>query len=186
DGLLRWGNVAVGKLIEALWWGSEPRFTDVGCTYRAIWRDAYRKIRDYLICDDAAFSPEMMIEMLRVEGRVIEIPVSYYRRRGGGRVSLPRRRRRRRHGVGPGNRIARSLSVPTRDRVSGRSGQRTAAARASAPATRSSSASVSAPHCSQVRRAAHASASRSMRARSPASVSRRTSCSARAGTSPYG
>jgi hypothetical protein len=33
--------------------------------------------------DDAAFSPEMMIEMLRVEGRVIEIPVSYYRRRGG-------------------------------------------------------------------------------------------------------
>ena len=83
DGLLRWGNVVVGKLIEALWWGSEPRFTDVGCTYRAIWRDAYRKIRDYLTCDDAAFSPEMMIEMLRVEGRVIEIPVSYYRRRGG-------------------------------------------------------------------------------------------------------
>jgi hypothetical protein len=25
----------------------------------------------------------MMIEMLRVEGRIIEIPVSYYRRRGG-------------------------------------------------------------------------------------------------------
>jgi hypothetical protein len=25
----------------------------------------------------------MMIEMLRIEGRVIEIPVSYYRRRGG-------------------------------------------------------------------------------------------------------
>src|SRR5436309_2962827 len=76
-------NEAVAKLIEALWWGSEPRFTDVGCTYRAIWRDAYRKSRDYLTCDDAAFSPEMMIEMLRVEGRVIEIPVSYYRRRGG-------------------------------------------------------------------------------------------------------
>ena len=83
EGWLRWGNVAVAKLIEALWWGSEPRFTDVGCTYRAIWRDAYVKIRDYLTRDDAAFSPEMMIEMLRVEGRVIEVPVSYYRRRGG-------------------------------------------------------------------------------------------------------
>ncbi len=83
DGLLRWGNVAVGKLIEALWWRLEPRFTDVGCTYRAIWRDAYLKIRDYLTRDDAAFSPEMMIEILRVEGRVIEIPVSYHRRRGG-------------------------------------------------------------------------------------------------------
>jgi dTDP-glucose pyrophosphorylase len=83
DGLLRWGNVVAGKLVEALWWGLEPRFTDVGCTYRAIWRDAYEKIRDYLTRDDAAFSPEMMIEILRVEGRVIEIPVSYYRRRGG-------------------------------------------------------------------------------------------------------
>lgn len=82
-GLLRWGNVVVGKLIEALWWGLEPRFTDVGCTYRAIWRDAYDKIRPYLTRRDAAFSPEMMIEMLRVEGRVIEVPVSYYGRRGG-------------------------------------------------------------------------------------------------------
>lgn len=83
DGLLRWGNVAVGKVIEALWWEMEPRFTDVGCTYRAIWRDAYRKIRPYLTRDDAAFSPEMMIEIVRSEGRVIEVPVSYYRRRGG-------------------------------------------------------------------------------------------------------
>lgn len=83
DGLLRWGNVVVGKLVEALWWSVEPRFTDVGCTYRAIWRDAYLRIREYLIQDDATFAPEMMIEMLRVQGRVIEIPVSYYRRRGG-------------------------------------------------------------------------------------------------------
>jgi dTDP-glucose pyrophosphorylase len=82
-GLLRWGNVVVGKLIEALWWRLEPRFTDVGCTYRAIWRDAYQKIRPYLTRRDAAFSPEMMIEMLRVEGRLIEVPVSYYGRRGG-------------------------------------------------------------------------------------------------------
>jgi len=36
EGLLRWGDVIVGKLIEGLWWGQEPRFTDVGCTYRAI------------------------------------------------------------------------------------------------------------------------------------------------------
>ena len=55
----------------------------MGCTYRAIWRDAYLKIRDYLVCDDATFSPEMMIEVLRIRGRLIEVPVSYYRRRGG-------------------------------------------------------------------------------------------------------
>lgn len=82
-GLLRWGNVVVGKLVEVLWWGHEPRFTDVGCTYRALWKETYQRIRPQLTRKDAAFSPEMMIEMLRVHGRVIEIPVSYYRRKGG-------------------------------------------------------------------------------------------------------
>jgi len=83
DSLLRWGNVAAGKLVEALWWGLEPRLTDVGCTYRALWRDAYRRIRPCLTEDGPAFSPEMMIEVLRMEGRLIEIPVNYHRRRGG-------------------------------------------------------------------------------------------------------
>ena len=67
----------------ASWWEREPRFTDVGCTYRALWKEAYEKIRPQLTRTDAAFSPEMMIEMLRVNGRVLEIPVSYYGRQGG-------------------------------------------------------------------------------------------------------
>jgi hypothetical protein len=82
-GLLRWGNVVVGKLVEALWWTQEPRFTDVGCTYRAIWRDFWLKIRDRMNGTGPEFSPEMMIEVLRARGRVIEIPVSYYPRTGG-------------------------------------------------------------------------------------------------------
>jgi dTDP-glucose pyrophosphorylase len=82
-GLLRWGNVAVGKLVEALWWGQEPRFTDVGCTYRAIWKDAYLKIRDNLEGIGPEFSPEMMIEILRARKRIIEIPISYYKRLTG-------------------------------------------------------------------------------------------------------
>ena len=56
EGLLRWGNVFAGKLVEALWWWQEPRFTDVGCTYRAIWKDAYLKIRDRL----QGFGPESL------------------------------------------------------------------------------------------------------------------------------
>ncbi|MDX2167886.1 MAG: glycosyltransferase [Deltaproteobacteria bacterium] len=83
DGLLRWGNVVVSKLIEALWWDCEPRLTDVGCTYRAIWQDAYRRVRPYLTQDDATFSPELMIEVLRSQLRLIEVPVHYFRRRGG-------------------------------------------------------------------------------------------------------
>lgn len=82
-GIVRWANVIVGKLIEALWWGQEPRFTDVGCTYRAIWRDVYEKIRPRLVGIGPEFSPELMIEVLRQHRRVIEIPVSYYPRVAG-------------------------------------------------------------------------------------------------------
>ena len=82
-GLVRWANVLVGKLIEALWWGQEPRFTDVGCTYRAIWRDVYTKIRPRLVGRGPEFAPEMMIEVLRMRRRVVEVPVSYFARVGG-------------------------------------------------------------------------------------------------------
>jgi len=55
----------------------------VGCTYRALWRDTYQRIRPYLTEDGPALSPEILIEVLRMEGRLIEIPVNYYRRRAG-------------------------------------------------------------------------------------------------------
>lgn len=83
DGVLRYANILWGKIIEALWWDVEPRYTDVGCTYRALWRESYLKMRDYLTSDGAPLLPEMMIEMMRAKGRVIEIPVSYFRRRAG-------------------------------------------------------------------------------------------------------
>lgn len=82
-GVVRWANVLVGKFIEALWWSQEPRFTDVGCTYRAIWRETYEKIRPQLVGIGPEFSPELMIEVLRMHRRVIEIPVSYYPRIAG-------------------------------------------------------------------------------------------------------
>ncbi|MFL6974914.1 MAG: glycosyltransferase [Xanthobacteraceae bacterium] len=82
-GLVRWGNVLVGKLVEVMWWGQQPRFTDVGCTFRAVWKEAWLKIRDRMQGVGPEFSPEMMIEMLRARRRVIEIPVSYYARVSG-------------------------------------------------------------------------------------------------------
>jgi hypothetical protein len=81
--LLRWGNVAMGKLVELLWWSQEPRLTDVGCTYRALWRETWEAIRGQLEAGGPEFSPEMMIEVLRAKKRLIEIPVSYHPRAGG-------------------------------------------------------------------------------------------------------
>jgi len=82
-GPVRWGNIFVAKTVEALWWGQQPRFTDVGCTYRALWRDTYRRIRPYLTGVGPELSPEMMIAVLQTRQRVIEVPVSYHRRVGG-------------------------------------------------------------------------------------------------------
>ena len=83
DSFLRWGNVFAAKLLELLWWDKEPRFTDLGCTYRGIWKDAYSVIRDNLNCTGPEFSPEMMIEILRANKKIIEIPVTYRPRIGG-------------------------------------------------------------------------------------------------------
>ncbi|MCX5693733.1 MAG: sugar phosphate nucleotidyltransferase [Candidatus Omnitrophica bacterium] len=82
--LLRWGNICMAKIIELLWlYKNEPRLTDVGCTYRGIWKSDYKVIRNSLHCDGAAFSPEMIIEAMRHNKRIIEIPVTYSGRIGG-------------------------------------------------------------------------------------------------------
>jgi len=84
NSLLRWGNVCVAKLIELLWlFKHEPRLTDVGCTYRAVWKTVYMEMRDSLQGKGPEFSPEMMIEAIRHNKRVIEIPITYTGRIGG-------------------------------------------------------------------------------------------------------
>ncbi len=82
SGLYRWLNVFFGKLVEILWWGQEPRFTDIGCIYRAIWKESFKKIAPELNAKNKTFSLEMMIEIMRYHMRVIEVPVSFYKRYG--------------------------------------------------------------------------------------------------------
>lgn len=82
--LLRWGNVTMAKFLELLWFRPhEPRFTDVGCTYRALTRETFEAIRSGLHGTGPEFSPEMMCAALSANCRVIEIPVTYSRRSGG-------------------------------------------------------------------------------------------------------
>jgi dTDP-glucose pyrophosphorylase len=82
--LLRMGNIVVAKLIELLWLRTKaPRLTDVGCTYRGIWKSAYMEIRDSLHGVGPEFSPEMIIEVMQHNMRLIEIPVTYSGRVAG-------------------------------------------------------------------------------------------------------
>lgn len=82
-GLLRWGNILMGKIVEATHAAYGPRFTDVGCMYRALWRYTYLEIRDQLSAPGQEFAVAMLIELLRARRRIIEVPVSYYARQGG-------------------------------------------------------------------------------------------------------
>ncbi|MBL8725229.1 MAG: glycosyltransferase family 2 protein [Planctomycetes bacterium] len=82
--ILRWGNVFMAKFLQLLWLRPhEPRFTDVGCTYRALWRRTFERIAPRLSQTGPAFSPEMMCAALQERCRVIEIPVTYAARLGG-------------------------------------------------------------------------------------------------------
>jgi hypothetical protein len=82
--LLRWGNVTMAKYLELCWYLSqEPRFTDVGCTYRALTRETFQRIESSLTCAGPSFSPEMMCEALMKGCRCIEVPVNYWPRLGG-------------------------------------------------------------------------------------------------------
>lgn len=72
-------NLIAGKLIELTYWGMEPRFTDAGCRYFGIWKEAYFKVRPRLQKEDRFYLPELMIEIVRSLFRCIELPVTYFK-----------------------------------------------------------------------------------------------------------
>ncbi len=75
--VVRLANVLLAKVLEVLWWHFEGRFTDVGCTFRAIWRTSYLEMRDSLNSIGPEFSVEMIVEALNRRMRVVEIPLNY-------------------------------------------------------------------------------------------------------------
>lgn len=84
DKKLRWGNVLMAKWLQLCWYlPHEPRLTDVGCTYRALWASSWKRIGPATRESGPSFSPEMICVAYRLGMRVIEIPVHYGARRGG-------------------------------------------------------------------------------------------------------
>jgi len=79
-GLVRLANAFLGRLLELLWWNRRARFTDVGCTFRAIWKTSFDSIRDDLTSKGPELSAEMTIALLDQHQKVIEIPVNYFNR----------------------------------------------------------------------------------------------------------
>ncbi len=79
-GLVRIANILLAKLIEMLWWRREVRISDVGCTFRAMWRSCYDDLKEQLNGNGPELLAEMAVEILNDRKRMIEIPVNYYNR----------------------------------------------------------------------------------------------------------
>jgi len=82
---LRYGNVAVAKLLEYLHNG--PCLTDVGCTYKLLRRDALQHLIPMCTVGQSHFSPELMILAIRTKLNCVEIPVHYQPRTGTSKIT---------------------------------------------------------------------------------------------------
>ena len=86
DYFFTWGNIAVGTLLRLRFWHSQflgtASISDVGCTYRAIRRQALDRILPDLTVGANHFSPHMLLVALYRQLSIIEIPVTLHRRIG--------------------------------------------------------------------------------------------------------
>lgn len=78
--LLKWGNWAVAKLVEALF--NTSHLSDVGCTYRLLHRSTVERIQDKFTVGGSHFGPELMLLTIASGARFVELPVNYLPRVG--------------------------------------------------------------------------------------------------------
>lgn len=83
--LLRWGNWAVAKLIEALY--NTSHLSDVGCTYRLLRADTARKIAQAMTIGGNHAGVEIMLLTILSGARFVEVPVNYLPRVGTSSVT---------------------------------------------------------------------------------------------------
>lgn len=77
---LKWGNYAVGKLMEFLF--NTTFLSDVGCTMKLLHRHVYEAIRPQFTVGGSAFGPQLMMLCILNGYPFVEIPVNYRQRVG--------------------------------------------------------------------------------------------------------
>ncbi len=82
---LKWGNYAVGKLMEFLF--NTTTLTDVGCTLRCVRRDALERLQPFFTVQGSFFGPEMMAISILMRMKIIQVPVNYTKRVGTSSVT---------------------------------------------------------------------------------------------------
>ncbi|HUF53825.1 MAG TPA: glycosyltransferase family 2 protein [Dehalococcoidia bacterium] len=86
DSFFIWGNQLGAKLLQLRFWESRflgrVQLSDLGCTYRAIRREALVEIIDELSVGGMHFSPHMIMMSLRQGHDVLEVPIRFSPRVG--------------------------------------------------------------------------------------------------------
>ncbi|GMV99913.1 MAG: hypothetical protein AMXMBFR84_10520 [Candidatus Hydrogenedentota bacterium] len=82
---LKWGNWAVGKMVEFLF--NTTLLTDVGCTMRLFRREAYETIAPQFSVGGSPFGPQLLLLTILNKISFIEIPVNYGKRVGESSVT---------------------------------------------------------------------------------------------------
>lgn len=97
DWFMAWGNLFLAIMIRFRYWDwtflGRVQLTDVGCTYRAIRRDALTLIIDRLTVGSHHFSPHMILVALQQYFAVIEVPIKFRARVGTSKGAGGDRRR---------------------------------------------------------------------------------------------
>jgi glycosyltransferase involved in cell wall biosynthesis len=82
---LKWGNYAVGKLMEFLF--NTTFLSDVGCSMKLLHRHVYEKVRPDFTIGGSAFGPQLMLLVILHSFPFVEIPVNYGKRVGKSSVT---------------------------------------------------------------------------------------------------
>ena len=82
---LRYGNIAVGKLLEYVHNG--PSLSDVGCTFKLFHRESLQDLLPHLTVGGSHLGPEIMMTCIRSGLRCVEIPVHYRQRLGTSKIT---------------------------------------------------------------------------------------------------
>ncbi|MBP8129917.1 MAG: glycosyltransferase family 2 protein [Candidatus Hydrogenedentes bacterium] len=87
---LKWGNYAVGKLMEFLF--NTTFLSDVGCSMRLLHRQVYEALRGQFRVGGSAFGPHLMLLVILNNFPFVEIPINYRKRVGVSSVTGSRTR----------------------------------------------------------------------------------------------
>lgn len=82
---LLWGNEFVAMIVNFKY--KRMEFTDVGCTFKIIKREALDRIKSQFKEKESAFNPEFMCLCLKQGLKCVEVPINYGQRIGNSKIT---------------------------------------------------------------------------------------------------